>query len=201
MCQGVTRTLAKNTLLTVDPATDVIGPRCVDIEGQTLSYVVTQPSPGTGTTTGGSNVTYTPPQGFIGTAFFTLQACDPDGKCSDAVGVRVSVQNASYLPSGTPEAPAIAYATVLTGGTIRVTWTDVGSETRYQVQGCRRALFGVCLFSSIASNVAADTTFIDKKVWSQEHTAFGCGPAMTWAALPISMPLTLRCHETGIGLN
>jgi hypothetical protein len=166
LCQGVSHTLAKNTVLTVNPATDAIGPRCIDIERQPLSYVVTQPSPGTGSTTGGSNVTYTPPQGFIGTAFFTLQACDPGGKCSDAVGIKVSVQNASRVPSGTPEAPAIAYATVLTGGTIRVTWTDVGSQTHYQVQGCRRALFGGCLFSSIASNVGADTTFIDKKVWS-----------------------------------
>jgi hypothetical protein len=162
-CQGVSRTIAKNTILTVNPATDTVGPRCVDPEGQTLNYIVTQPSAGTGTTDGGSGLQYTPPADFLGTAAFTLQACDPGGNCSSVVGIRVDVQDAPPPPPGPPSAPATASAKVLTGRTVRVTWTDVANETRYEVQRCR-SLFGGCSFSTIASNVAADTTFIDNTV-------------------------------------
>lgn len=166
VCQGASRTLAKNTILTVNPAIDVIGPHCADPEGKPLTYVVTQPSAGTGTATGGSNVTYTPPQDFIGTAFFILQACDPAGECSSAVGIRVSVQEAPPPPPGPPGAPATVSAALLTGRKIHVTWTDVANETRYEVQRCLRRFFSSCSFSTIASNVPSNTTFIDNTVTS-----------------------------------
>lgn len=162
-CQGISRTITKNTVLIVNPATDTVGPRCADPNHQTLSYVVTQPSAGTGTTTDGANLTYTPPPDFVGTAMFTLQACNPDGRCSDVVGVRVSVQDVP--PLGPPSAPLTASATVLTGRTVRVTWTDVANETRYEVQRCKRNL-SVCSFSTIASNLAPGTTHFDNMVTS-----------------------------------
>jgi hypothetical protein len=163
VCQGASRTIAKNTVLVVNPATDTIGPRCIDPERQTLNYlIVTQPSAGTGTATGGSNLTYTPPQDFVGTVLFTLQACDPGGNCSSAVGVSVDVQD---VPPPAPNPPASASATILTGRTVRVAWTDVANETRYEVQRCRRSLLG-CSFSTIASNIAAGATFLDNTVTS-----------------------------------
>jgi hypothetical protein len=166
VCQGASRTLAKNTVLTVNPATDPIGPRCADPEGQVLTYVVTQPSAGTGTATGGSNLTYTPPQDFIGTAFFTLQACDPGGECNSAVGVRVNVQEAPPAPLLPPNPPATVSAAVLTGRKIHVTWSNVADETGYEVQRCQRSFSGSCSFSTVAANVPPNTTSIDNTVTS-----------------------------------
>jgi hypothetical protein len=166
VCQGATRTLVKNTVLTVNPATDPIGPRCADPEGQVLTYAVTQPSAGTGTATGGNNLIYTPPQDFIGTAFFTLQACDPGGECNSAVGLRVSVLEAPPPPLLPPNALATVSATVLTGRKIHITWSNVADETRYEVQRCKLDVTGTCSFSTVAPNVPPNTTFIDTTVTS-----------------------------------
>jgi hypothetical protein len=166
-CQGVSRTIAKGASLTVNAATDLIGPRCLDPEGQPLSYIVTKPSGSawTVTTTGGT-ITFTPPDAsYLGTETFTLQACDPSALCSYAVGVRVSVQD---LPSGPPAAPASASASVVSSRTIRAKWVDVADETRYEVQQCRKSwTTGTCSFSTVASNLPPDTTSFDYTVSSQ----------------------------------
>ncbi len=167
-CQGATHWMTKDTVLTFNPATDAAGLRCIEPTGEPLKYVVTQPSQGTGTTVGGDVVTYTPSRGFTGVTFFTVKACNPSGVCSFEVGVRVNVQSEirhpSGNPDGSPEPPAIAYSTALTGRRVRVTWTNAGNDIRYQVQRCRRTPSGTCFFSTIAFNRTPETPFIDTPV-------------------------------------
>lgn len=45
---------------------------------------------------------------------------------------------------------------------IRVTWTDVASETTYNIQRCLAGRS--CTFAALVSNLPADTTFFDDTV-------------------------------------
>lgn len=170
ICEGTSRTIAANTVLTINP-TGSSPPLCADPEGQSLAYtIVKPPTAGTGTATGGTSLVYTPPTGFTGTALFTFKGCDsgPLVECSDEVGVLVTVQAASPPPpppppppSGPPPAPTGVSAALTGTRVVRVTWTDVVGETRYEVQRCQYfAAFPSlgCLFTSGTTTLAANTT-------------------------------------------
>jgi len=160
VCEGTSRTTAKNTPLTINPANPLL---CVDPENDSILYTPKQPAPGTGQVNGGSNdpaalLVYTPPDAnFTGEALFSFMACEtatPELECSDEVGVRVTVQNAPPQPpppAGPPLAPTGVNALKTGPGAVRVTWTDnANNETNYDVQRCRLR-FGFCSFSTVAT--------------------------------------------------
>lgn len=159
VCKGTSLTTAKNTPLTINPASPLL---CVDPENNAILYTPTQPAAGTGDVNGGSNapaalLVYTPPLDFTGDALFSFHACEtstPELECSDEVGVRVTVQDAPPPPpppAGPPLAPTGVNALRTGPGAVGVTWTDnATNETNYDVQRCR-VRFSRCSFSAVAT--------------------------------------------------
>lgn len=73
------------------------------------------------------------------------------------VGTEATASFTVAVPPGPPPAPSPASATVTAPRTVKVTWTDVNSETYFTVERCVSYLRG-CVYSVIAPNVAANTT-------------------------------------------
>jgi hypothetical protein len=59
-------------------------------------------------------------------------------------------------PPGPPVAPAPATALVIAPRTVRVSWTDTPSETRFNVERC--AVTRICPFAPVATNLPANAT-------------------------------------------
>ncbi|MCC7325333.1 MAG: hypothetical protein IT521_00825 [Burkholderiales bacterium] len=60
-------------------------------------------------------------------------------------------------PPGPPAAPSSATATLVGPRLVRVAWTDVAAETRYEVQRCWLAPRG-CIYAVVVASPAADST-------------------------------------------
>lgn len=83
--------------------------------------IATPPPPEQGTVTIDpvtGEITFTPADGFVGTASFSYEVVDADGVVSDPVTATVDVAAAPVTPSGTPAAPGSLAATPVspTGG-------------------------------------------------------------------------------------
>lgn len=106
-----------------------------------------------GTFAGGTGATYT----GLADGTYTFHVVPKDG--AGNIGVEATATFSVAIPPGPPGVPSPASATLIAPRTVRVTWADVSGESSYTVQRCINQK--VCVFATIAPNVAADTTQLD----------------------------------------
>jgi hypothetical protein len=92
---------------------------------------------------------------------YTFHVMAKDG--AGNVGAEVTAAFTVVHPPLPPAAPASASAAVNAPPRgVRVTWTDVATETGYNIQRCQ--VGRACIYAPLVSNLPADTTFYDDTI-------------------------------------
>ncbi|MFO1323278.1 MAG: hypothetical protein U1F15_04355 [Burkholderiales bacterium] len=84
-------------------------------------------------------------------------------KAKDGGGNVGAEATASFTVTAPPAAPSPAAAALNAPRVVRVTWTDVGTETLYNLQRCTYSSRG-CTFANVATNLPANTTSFDDAI-------------------------------------